>query len=404
MYIYGMIERQIAHYIQSQMSEYPSVTLFGPRQCGKTTLVRALFPDFAYANLEDFTTRELASKDPDEFFTRFPAPVIIDEIHRVPSLLGQVQVRIDRNHAKGQFLLTGSNQISVKASVAQSLAGRTAIIDMLPLSIAEIENSGISLERDEQILAGGMPFLFAESGHSPFDYYRNYVNTYVERDIAQEASVRDLSKFFSFLKLLAGRTGQLMNSAAIGAEVGVSGNTVSAWLSLLEASHIVYILKPWFTSRTSQVVKSPKVYFCDTGLASYLLGIETTAQLQRDPMLGKLFENLVVLEALKCRLNQGCEPNLFFFRNSNGLEVDLLLSRKHGLDIFEIKSGKAFNSDFGKPMKSFAAKYAEHDSGNLPTVIYSGQNADSFMDVRYANFKGIDKLFDEKENRFRIQF
>lgn len=399
-----MIDRKIASYIQSQMAEFPSVTLFGPRQCGKTTLVRALFPNYAYANLEDFTTRELATKDPDEFFTRFPAPVIIDEIHRVPSLLGQVQVRIDRNPGKGLFLLTGSNQISVKASVAQSLAGRTSIIDMLPLSISEIESAGITLDRDDQIIAGGMPFLFAESGHAPSDYYRNYVNTYVERDIAQQDSVRDLSKFFNFLKLLAGRTGQLMNSAAIGAEVGVSGNTISAWLSLLEASHIVYVLKPWFTSRTSQVVKSPKVYFCDTGLACYLLGIETPAQLQRDPMLGKLFENLVLLEALKSRLNDGLEPNLHFFRNSNGLEVDLILSRKQGLDLFEVKSGKAFDKDYSKPMKSFSEKYAKRLSKNPPTIVYSGDGAESFMGTRYENFKSVGKLFCESEEKFRLKF
>lgn len=399
-----MINRKIAPYIQSQMAEYPSVTLFGPRQCGKTTLVRALFPNYAYADLEDFATRELASKDPDEFFTRFPAPVIIDEIHRVPSLLGQVQVRIDRNPLKGQFLLTGSNQISVKASVAQSLAGRTSIIDMLPLSISEIESAGIMLDRDDQIIAGGMPFLFAESGHAPSDYYRNYVNTYVERDIAQQESVRNLSKFFNFLKLLAGRTGQLMNSAAIGAEAGVSGNTISAWLSLLEASHIVYVLKPWFTSRTSQVVKSPKVYFCDTGLACYLLGIETPVQLQRDPMLGKLFENLVLLEALKSRLNNGLEPNLYFFRNSNGLEVDLILSRKQGLDLFEVKSGKAFDQDFSKPMKSFSEKYAKHLSQNPPTIVYSGDGAESFMGTRYENFKSVGGLFCEREEKFRLQF
>lgn len=399
-----MIERKIAPFILSQMAEYPSVTLFGPRQCGKTTLARALFPNYAYANLEDLSTRELASKDPDEFFTRFPAPVIIDEIHRVPSLLGQVQVRIDRTPAKGQFLLTGSNQISVKASVAQSLAGRTSIIDMLPLSISEIQTAGISLDRDEQIITGGMPFLFAESGHAPFDYHRNYVNTYVERDVAQQDAVRDLSKFFTFLKLLTGRVGQLMNSAAIGAEVGVSGNTISSWLSLLEASHIVYVLKPWFTSRTSQVVKSPKIYFCDTGLACYLLGIETPAQLQRDPMLGKLFENLVVLEALKTRLNNGLEPNLFFFRNSNGLEVDIVLARKQGLDLFEVKSGKAFDKDFSTPMKNFSTKYAKHLAQNGPTVIYSGESAESFMGVRYENFKSVGRLFLESEEKFRVRF
>lgn len=399
-----MIKREIAPFIISQMAEYPSVTLFGPRQCGKTTLVRSLFPKHAYANLEDFATRELAAKDPDEFFTRFPAPLIVDEIHRVPSLLGQIQVRIDRNPAKGMFLLTGSNQISVKASVAQSLAGRTAIVDMLPLSIAEIESSGAALDRDELIVAGGMPFLFAESGHAPFDYHRNYLNTYVERDVAQQDSVRDLSKFYAFLKLLAGRTGQLMNCSAVGEEAGVTGKTISAWLSLLEASHIVHVLPPWFPSRTSQVVKSPKVYFCDTGLACCLLGIETPEQLRRDPMLGKLFENLVVLEALKSRLNDGLEPNLHFFRNANGLEVDLVLARRQGLDLFEIKSGKAFDRGFARPMENFAAKYADRLSANPPTVVYSGEGAESFMGTRYANFRRVGELFRESGEKFRLRF
>ncbi|MBO7174937.1 MAG: DUF4143 domain-containing protein [Spirochaetaceae bacterium] len=189
-------------------------------------------------------------------------------------------------------------------------------------------------------------FLYSEPGHSPFEYYKNYVNTYLERDIVQIAAVHDLIRFEKFLRLLAGRTGQLVNNSALVTEVGVSSPTIGSWISILEASHIIYTLNPWYKNRTSQVVKTPKIYFCDTGLVSYLLGIETPGQMLRDPLLGNIFENLVVTEALKTRLNLGLEPNLFFYRNSNGLEIDLILKEEGKLKLFEIKSGKALNEEF----------------------------------------------------------
>ena len=388
------------------MNEYFSVSIFGPRQCGKTTLAKNLFPSFSYANLEDMNVRSLAKNDPEEFFTRFPEPVIIDEIQRVPELLSTVQVRIDKNQKKGQYLITGSQQISLKSSITQSLAGRTAIVQMLPLSISELYSANIKLDRDSQLVSGFMPFLYAESGHSPFEYYKNYVNTYLERDIVQIAAVHDLIRFEKFMRLLAGRVGQLVNNSILATEVGVSSTTIGSWLSVLEASHVIYTLKPWFKNRNSQVVKTPKVYFCDTGLVSYLLGIETPEQMIRDPLLRNIFENFVVIEALKTRLNLGLEPNLYFFRNSNGLEIDLILQEQNKLKLFEIKSGKSLNDEFCRNMKNFSAKYNEEIASDSTkgTVIYSGETYESYKDFGFYNFSNIPQLFESKNQTFRLNF
>ena len=401
-----MIQRTIEKHISSLMNEYFSVSIFGPRQCGKTTLAKNLFPSFSYANLEDMNVRSLAKNDPEEFFTRFPEPVIIDEIQRVPELLSTVQVRIDKNQKKGQYLITGSQQISLKSSITQSLAGRTAIVQMLPLSISELYSANIKLDRDSQLVSGFMPFLYAESGHSPFEYYKNYVNTYLERDIVQIAAVHDLIRFEKFMRLLAGRVGQLVNNSALATEVGVSSTTIGSWLSILEASHVIYTLKPWFKNRNSQVVKTPKIYFCDTGLVSYLLGIETPEQMIRDPLLGNIFENFVVIEALKTRLNLGLEPNLYFFRNSNGLEIDLILQEQNKLKLFEIKSGKSLNDEFCRNMKNFSAKYNEDivSDSTKGTVIYSGETYESYKDFGFYNFSNIPQLFESKTSTFRLNF
>ncbi|MBO7639180.1 MAG: ATP-binding protein [Treponema sp.] len=402
-----MINRTIAGYIKTCMNDYFSVAVFGPRQCGKTTLVKELYPNFSYANLEDMNTRALAKNDPEEFFTHFPEPVIIDEIQRVPELLSTVQVRIDKSKKKGQYILTGSQQISLKTSVSQSLAGRIAIVQMQPLSLSELKDSNIELDRDTQLVAGCMPFLFSEKGHKPFEYYRNYVQTYLEKDIAQIGAVQDLMRFENFLRLLAGRTGQLVNNSALSTEVGVSSTTIGSWLSILEASHLVYILHPWYENRTSQVVKTPKVYFRDTGLAAYLLGIETPEQMQRDPLLGKLFENLVVNEAVKARYNFGAEPELYFFRNSKGLEIDIILKENRVLNLFEVKSGKALNDDFTRNMKKFRTLYPTQVSSGADidgNVIYSGENYDSYNDYAYLNFHQVGNCFMPKTEPFRLDF
>ena len=402
-----MINRTISEYIKSCMNDYFSVGVFGPRQCGKTTLIKNLYPNFSYANLEDMNTRSLAKNDPEEFFTHFPEPVIIDEIQRVPELLSTIQVRIDKNKKKGQYIITGSQQIPLKTFVSQSLAGRIAIVQMQPLSLAELKENGIELDRDTQLVSGCMPFLFAEKGHKPFEYYRNYVQTYLEKDIAQIGAVQDLMRFENFLRLLAGRTGQLVNNSALSAEVGVSSTTISSWLSILETSHLIYVLHPWYENRTSQVVKTPKVYFCDTGIAAYLLGIETPEQMQRDPLLGNIFENLVICEALKARYNYGAEPSLYFFRNSKGLEIDIILKQNRMLNLFEVKSGKALNDEFSKNMKQFRRLYPSHilpDSDVNGTIIYSGENYNSYNNFAYLNFHNAADCFVPKNKPFTLDF
>ncbi len=388
------------------MKDYPSIVVLGPRQCGKTTLVQNMYPNFSYANLEDMNTRALAKNDPEEFFTRFPEPVIIDEIQRVPELLSTVQVRIDKSKKAGQYILTGSQQISLKNTIVQSLAGRIAIIKLLPLSLEELKQSNIELDRDTQLISGCLPFLYSKRGLKPFEYYRNYVQTYLEKDVAQINAVHDLMRFENFLRLLAGRIGQLVNNSALASEVGVSSTTIGSWLSILEASHIVYILRPWFQNRTSQIVKTSKVYFCDTGLAAYLLGIENPSQMQRDPLMGNLFENLVILEALKTRYNYGVEPDLFFFRNSKGLEIDLILKENRQLALFEIKSGKALNDEFTKNMKQFFEIYKADikPSKTKGTIIYSGENYESYKDFSYYNFHNTSSLFSPKEAVFTLDF
>lgn len=395
-----MIGRHISKFIEREMKSFPSVTLFGPRQCGKTTLARSMYPDYSYANLEDMNTRRLAIEDPDEFFVRFPEPIIIDEIQRVPELLATVQVRIDNNHKLSQYLITGSQQIPLKNAVSQSLAGRTAVVEMLPLSISELKDSGIVLDRDTQILTGGMPYLFAEKGRVPFDYYRSYISTYIERDVAGQNQVHDLNRFMRFISLLAGRVGQLVNDSALASDVGVSSTTIGSWLSILEASHLIYRLKPWYSSRTSQIVKTSKIYFCDTGIAANLLGLETPNQVTRDPLLGNLFENLVVIEALKAVQSSGAMDNLYFFRNSNGVEVDLIQKKESGLELYEVKSGKALDKDYLKNMKSFCNKY-----GTCPSsVIYSGDSYPLFNGASFYNFHEIYSLFEKKDEVFRIGF
>jgi len=400
-----VIKRKITLELESAMKEYPSVTLFGPRQCGKTTVARELFPTYSYANLEESQTRILAETDSEEFFTKFPEPVIIDEIQRVPELLSAIQIRIDKNHKVGQYLITGSQQIPLKKAVAQSLAGRTLVMYMLPLSIAELAGAGIELDRDTQLVAGFMPFLYKEKGHAPSDFYRSYIDTYLERDIAGINAVQDLTKFRIFLKLLAGRVGQLINNAALSGEVGVSSTTIGHWFSILEASHIIFKLQPWYTSRTSQIVKTPKVYFCDTGIAASLLGIENPLQMIRDPLLGNLFENMVVLEALKATINTSSKDNLYFFRNSNGLEIDLVCKSGEVLSLFEIKSGKALDKNFLRNMKNFRTHYLGSQSeASADTVIYSGEDVPSFDGAAFINYKKTSLLFSPREEKFRLSF
>ena len=307
-----MIERNLEKVLLKRSTEYPVVTLTGPRQSGKTTLVRKLFSDHTYVNLEDTEARLLAQRDPKGFFSRYPAPVIVDEFQRVPELASTIMVNVDANRKKkGQYILTGSHQPLLQQAVSQTLAGRTALLRLLPFSINELRHvPRQKTDVDALILQGGMPEVCTEH-LEPHAYYRNYFQTYIERDVRQLMEIRNLPAFERFMVLLAGRVGQLVNLSGLSTEVGVSHTTLSGWLSLLEASFVVFRLQPFFSNISKRVVRSPKLYFTETGLAAYLLGLENEKQVIRDPLRGQLFENLIVTELLKARVNKDADPQLY---------------------------------------------------------------------------------------------
>ncbi len=379
-----MIERHIAPLMHKAATQYPSITLFGPRQSGKTTLAKSCFPEYSYANLEHLATRSLAETDPDAFFRRFPPPVIVDEVQRAPSIISQIQVMIDeRRDEMGRFILTGSHQMKLSETVSQSLAGRTAIFTLYPPSLDELGAAAKGLPTDELLLRGFMPDIHAR-GLDPVGWYRNYVQTYLERDIRQMVNVRDLSLFERFLVLLAGRVGQIVNASALASEVGVSSPTVSGWISILEASFLIHRLQPWFPNRGKRMVKSPKLYFTEPGLATHLLGIETADQLLRDPLRGNLFENLVVAEALKQRANVGRAPNLWFMRTEDGFEIDLLLQRGRRLKPVEVKSAMTWHDSFARNLRVFAREEPQIEA---PAVVYDGDDLDLSDGVSVRNIR-----------------
>ena len=382
-----MITRMIADQIKKSASQVPVVTVLGPRQAGKTTLVRELYPDHTYVNLEDKATRELAENDYIGFFKKYSEPMIIDEVQRVPELLSAIQVKVDEDRRKnGRFILTGSHQPRLREAVAQSLAGRTTIHVLFPLSLEEIKKSGKLEELDENIIRGFMPELYLDNVRDTDVYYRDYLDTYIEKDLRQMIAVKDMNAFLRFLTLLAGRVGQVVNLSGMSGEVGVSSTTLGEWLSVLEDSFIVFRLQPYFSNISKRIVKSPKVYFVEPGLAAYLLGIESARQASRDPLRGNLFENIVVLEAMKARLNINKESNLFYVRTEKGVEIDLILKKEGMLFPFEIKSSMTPNKDFSKNLKMFCD--SEADSGQM-TVVYCGENYESFRGCRYIHYTDI---------------
>ena len=384
-----MILRQIAQELAATANEFPVVTIIGPRQAGKTTLARMQFPDHTYANLEAPDIRLLATSDPHAFFSQFPPPVIIDEIQRVPELLSTIQILADSNPQRGQYILTGSHQLRLQEAVAQSLAGRTALLRLLPLSISELKATGITHTRDEFIYQGFMPRLYNEK-INPTRLYRNYCQTYIERDIRQMINLRSLTDFENFTRLLAGRVGQILNLSSLSNDVGVSSTTLKEWLSVLEASHTIFRLNPYFENFGKRIIKSPKIYFTEVGLASYLLGIESPVLAARDPLIGNLFENMVVIEALKARLNAGKEPELYFYRDNKGNEVDLLFRQNRQLIPIEIKSAMTFNPEFAKGIAQFQKIASSAQKGH---IIYAGNLTPELPHASVLHFTDVDNIF-----------
>jgi predicted AAA+ superfamily ATPase len=387
-----MIEREITGHVRQVFQQYPVVTLTGPRQSGKTTLCRSVFPDAPYVNLEAIDEREAATEDPRGFLSAYSDGAILDEIQRVPSLTSYIQVRVDEVRRNGLFVLTGSQQLEISQTVGQSLAGRTAVVRLLPFSVGEVNQLNPAQDLDTLLYTGFYPRIY-DQRINPTQALADYFETYVERDLRQLSELRNLSAFQRFVRICAGRVGQLLNTQSLGADVGVSHTTVRQWLSLLEASYVVFLLYPYHGNLAKRLIKSPKLYFHDVGLAAYLLGIENAKQMTTHPLRGNLFENCVVIEALKHRYNTGRTNNLYFYRDSAGHEVDLIyMIAQHPVPI-EIKAGQTVVQDFFKGLSHF-----ENVLGSLPhggVLVYGADKESSRHGVRVIGLRGLSRTLDE---------
>lgn len=384
-----LINRDIVSELATLLTEYPVVTILGPRQAGKTTLAKTALKNYAYVNLEDPENREIAQHDPKAFLAQFPNKVIIDEIQRVPDLLSYIQVEIDANPGNGRFVLTGSHQLSLREAISQSLAGRTAILNLLPFSINELQSDGIQFERfEDYCFTGFMPRIY-EQKQRPTIAYANYYQTYVERDVRQLIQLKDVSLFEKMIKLIAGRAGQIFDYSSLANDVGVDSKTIRHWISILEASFILFKLPPYFENFGKRAIKSPKYYFTDVGLLCYLLGIREPDQITRDPLVGQIFENLVVIECLKNRYNKGQMADLYFFRDSKGNEVDILAQSGRALSAIEIKSASTFKMEQLKGIQRFKTLTDHVSSSHL---IYSGKPHNLSDETQAINYKNIASI------------
>ncbi|MCL5285153.1 MAG: ATP-binding protein [Nitrospirae bacterium] len=365
-----MITRDITEELLESAREYPAVTILGPRQSGKTTLARATFPDKPYYSLEDPDIRLFAESDPRGFLSETRnSGAILDEIQRLPLLLSYLQGMVDQDPRQGRFILTGSHQPALSEKISQSLAGRTAVLGLWPLSINELRQRGPLPSPFALAVKGFFPGLH-EKGLDPRRFFNSYLQTYVERDLRSMVQVRDLSAFQKFLVLMAGRIGQLTNLSSLSNDTGVSATTVRNWLSVLRASYVLFELPPFFENIGKRLVKSSKFYFVDTGLAAFLLGLHTEEQVRRDPLRGSLYENLVIGEILKCAQNRGRKPDFFFYRDSRGNEVDLLVPESGRLFPVEIKSAETFTRDFTRGLENFRSLGLPRSAPGL--VLYNG--------------------------------
>lgn len=345
--------------------QYKTIAVVGPRQSGKTTLVRYVFPDKPYVNLENPDIRRFATDDPRGFLSGYPQGAIFDEAQRAPEIFSYLQQILDEDADKGRFILTGSNNFLLQENISQSLAGRVGYLFLLPLSLCEIPDENIPI--NTLMNKGFYPALYAgrmDAGK----YYANYIRTYIERDVRLIRNITDLYTFERFLRLCAGRIGQLLNMNSLAVEVGVDNKTISSWLSVLEASFVLFRLQPYHKNFNKRIVKMPKLYFYDTGLASALLGIENPGQLMLHPFRGSLFENFVVVEFLKNRYNKGKTNNLYFWRDNVGNEIDLLVETSGELLPVEIKSGQTITDEFFKPL-NYWSKLTGVNGGY---VVYAG--------------------------------
>ncbi|CEN46551.1 ATP-binding protein [Capnocytophaga canis] len=379
------IRRELSSELIRLSDFYSVLVVTGPRQSGKTTLCKVNFPSYHYVNMEDIALREQIMLNPKAFLKQFPKGLIIDEVQNVPELLSYIQVVVDEDNSR-KFVLTGSNNFSLMQGITQSLAGRVSVFTLLPLSLQELGDIPYRTDTNTLIINGGYPAVWAKKIPVQ-DVSRNYYNTYIERDVRQLMKVKNLSNFQTFMKLCAGRVGTELNINALSNEIGISSPTLKEWFSILEASYIVFRLPPFFKNIGKRLVKSPKIYFYDTGLACFLLGIETPQQLAVHPLRGVLFENMVVLEFFKNKFNKGVLPNYYFYRDKNQKEVDLIEEKANEIKAYEIKSAQLFNKNFIKNLDYIKNLLGEEVISTQ--VIYDGELTVHSSENGMVNFRNI---------------
>lgn len=382
----SLINREISKEIEVLKNFYPIITVTGPRQSGKTTLCKMMFPDYAYYNLEDAEIKEWIIADPKGFIKDNSGGIIIDEAHRYPELFSLIQVTVDKVKDK-KFIITGSSNFSLLQHVTQSLAGRTALFTLLPLSLSELGDRIKRISTDTLILSGGYPRIWATTSHPHYAFYKNYYSTYVERDVRQIVNIKNISVFQKFIRLCAGRIGTECNASNLSNEVGASVSTIINWFSILAASYIAYQLPPYFANIGKRLVKTPKLYFYDVGLACYLLGIESEAQLNTHPLRGSLFENMVVNEAMKEQFNKGKDASLYFYKDKSQNEVDLIRLQGDELHAYEIKSSQTYNQGFYKGIKYLKGLLGERITRSA--LVYDGELSINTQENGAMNFRNF---------------
>ncbi len=385
-----MIIRNMEPVLRQMAGSFKAVTITGPRQSGKTTLARMVFPDKPYLSMEAPDVRRMALEDPRLLLSRYPDGCVLDEVQRAPALLSYLQEILDASSAPGRYILTGSQQFGLLEGVTQSLAGRTGLLTLLPFARDELVRGGYAAESlEETLFKGGYPPLF-DLQADPQQWLDGYLATYVERDVRQALNVRDLTLFSRFLALCAGSVGQLLNASRLGADCGLNHGTVRQWLSVLEASFVLYRLPPHHQNFRKRLVKTPKIYFLDTGLALRLLGIESPDQLITHPLRGALFENWVMAELLKGRFNRGKKSNLYFWRDNIGLEVDVLAESGGRLTPVEIKSGQTLTDDWFRSLNKWSELAGESAAPGL--LVYGGSDPWKRGGVGIIPWRNLDQL------------
>ncbi|MDP9082070.1 MAG: ATP-binding protein [Bacteroidota bacterium] len=385
----GYIKRQIAEIIKAQQSKFPVLAVTGPRQSGKTTLLKELFSDYRYISLENPDTRSFAIDDPVGFLNQYDKKVIFDEVQRVPSLFSYIQTRVDESGQMGQFILSGSQNFHLLTSITQTLAGRVALFKLLPLDFTELKaNDLLENSYTSAAVKGFYPAIF-DRDIDPVVFYANYIQTYIEKDVTELLNIKDLKLFRTFLGLCAGRAGQLLNVSAIANECDISQPTAKAWLSILESSYIIFLLQPYHQNFNKRLVKSPKIYFYDTGLLNHLLGIRTAEELNENRLKGNIFENMILAEYQKKNHHLYLHQDYYFWQDSSGHEVDLLIKKHNGFDIFEVKATQTITSALFKELDRFA-EIAAPEKVNK-TLIYGGvenQERSNYKVLGWENVSG----------------